>query len=281
MESQPETSGNRYVLGSDEVELARLDRQAASIGPPTQLLLKAAGIGPGLRVLDLGTGLGHVARLAGQLVGPAGKVVGLDRAAQALAVARRRVEAAGEHHVSFVEGDVAGWRADEPFDAIVGRLVLFHLPDPVMTVRHHLQNLAPGRLFVALDFDIGAVRTEPPVGLVAEAGDWINRAFRAAGASPTIGARLGPILEQAGLDNVTTFGIQGYLPARGTRPLRRCSPALSGASRRKSPHVASPRSSNLAWTRWSNGLRTNCFSLRPCSFHRQWWARGDDGRATA
>jgi SAM-dependent methyltransferase len=212
MESQPEASGNRYVLGSDDVELARLDRQAALIGPPTQLLLKAAGVGPGLRVLDLGTGLGHVARLAGQLVGPSGKVVGLDRAAQALAVARRRVEAAGEHHVSFVEGDVLGWRADEPFDAIVGRLVLFHLPDPVMTVRHHMQNLGAGGLFVALDFDIGAVRTEPPVSLVAEAGDWINRAFRAAGASPTIGARLGPILEQAGLNNVTTFGIQAYLP---------------------------------------------------------------------
>jgi hypothetical protein len=56
------------------------------------------------------------------------------------------------------------------------------------------------------------VRTEPPVSLVAEAGDWISRAFRAAGASPTIGARLGPILAQAGLDNVTTFGIQAYLP---------------------------------------------------------------------
>ncbi len=208
----PEASGNRYVLGSDDVELTRLDRQAALIGPPSQLLLKAAGIGPGQRVLDLGTGLGHVARLAGQLVGSAGKVVGIDRAAQALAVARRRVAEAGEHHVSFVEGDVLSWRSDQPFDAVVGRLVLFHLPDPVATVRHHVQNLAANGLFVALDFDIGAVRTEPPVSLVAEAGDWINRAFRAAGASPTIGARLGPILQQAGLNQVATFGIQAYLP---------------------------------------------------------------------
>src|SRR4051812_35927078 len=122
----PETNNptNTYVLGSDQRELVRLDRQAAMYRPATQLLLKAAGIAPGMRVLDLGTGLGHVARLAGELVGATGSVVGLDRAAQALTVARERAAAAGERHVSFLEGDVMRWRGDEPFDAIVGRLVL-------------------------------------------------------------------------------------------------------------------------------------------------------------
>ena len=212
MESHAIGRENTYVLGSDQQELGRLDRQAALIDPATRLLLQAAGIGPGLRVLDLGTGLGHVARLAGQLVGPSGSVVGVDRAAPALAVARQRVEAAGESHVSFVEGDVVGWRSDEPVDVIVGRLVLFHLPDPVMTVRHHLANLRAGGLFVAVDFDIGGSRTEPPVGLASELLDWVMRAFSAAGASPTIGARLAPILEQAGLERVTTFGVQSYIP---------------------------------------------------------------------
>ena len=129
MESRSAGRENAYVLGSDEQELGRLDRQSAFIEPATRLLLQAAGVGPGLRVLDLGTGLGHVARLAGQLVGAKGSVVGLDCAVEALAVARQRVKAAGEKNVSFVEGDVAGWRADEPFDVIVGRLILFHLPD--------------------------------------------------------------------------------------------------------------------------------------------------------
>jgi ubiquinone/menaquinone biosynthesis C-methylase UbiE len=209
MESRRETT---YVLGSDEQELARLDRQSTLIEPATRLLLQAAGIGPGLRVLDLGTGLGHVARLAGQLVGANGSVVGVDRAAQPLAVARQRVAAAGERHVSFVEGDVLDWRADEPFDVIVGRLVLFHLADPVMTVRHHLQNLRAGGLFVAVDFDIGSSRTEPPVRLAGELLDWVMSAFTAAGASPRIGTRLAPILKQAGLERVSTFGVQGYIP---------------------------------------------------------------------
>jgi len=207
-------SENAYVLGSDPQELGRLDRQAAFIEAPTRLLLQAAGLAPGMRVLDLGTGLGHVARLAAQFVGPHGSVLGLDRAAQALAVARQRTEASGETRVSFVEGDVARWRTDEPFDAVVGRLVLFHMADPVAAVRHHVKNLREGGLFVALDFDIGGARSAPLVGLAGDALDWIVRAFRAAGASPEIGARLGRIFEDAGLETVTTFGVQAYLSAR-------------------------------------------------------------------
>ena len=201
-----------YVLGNDPVELGRLDRQSASIERPTRLLLQAAGIGRGMRVLDLGTGLGHVARLAGELVGPDGAVVGIDASRAALDVARRRVEDAGERHVSFVEGDVRSWRADQPFDAVVGRLILFHLSEPASVVRHHTQNLRPGGRFMAIDFDLGGSRSVPPVPLADVVLEWVIRAFEAAGASPFIGARLGPVLAQAGLRDVATFGVQGYLP---------------------------------------------------------------------
>src|SRR3954447_22307879 len=113
-----------YVLGNEPEELARLDRQAAAIDGASRLLLQAAGLGPGMRVLDLGTGLGHVARLAAALVAPHGTIVGIDQSPSALAVARRRAEEAGETRVSFVEGDVTQWVAPEPFDAVIGRLVL-------------------------------------------------------------------------------------------------------------------------------------------------------------
>ena len=203
-----------YVLGNDPDELARLDRQAAVIARPTRLLLEAAGVGPGMRVLDLGTGLGHIAQMAGELVMPGGSVVGIDQSAQALAVARQRVQDAGITHVSFVEADVRTWRAPRPFDVIVGRLVLFHLPDPVGAVRHQLANLCTGGQFVAVDFDIGTVRAEPHVPIVEDAIGWVIDAFTAAGASPRIGARLGVILTEAGLRDVTTFGVQAYLPPR-------------------------------------------------------------------
>jgi protein-L-isoaspartate O-methyltransferase len=201
-----------YVLGHDPAELARLDRQAAAIDRPTRILLQAAGIESGWRVLDLGTGLGHVARIVGEIVGPTGAVLGIDRSGAALAIARQRIQDAGVRHVSFEEGDVATWQAREPFDAIVGRLLLFHVGDPVAVVRRHTTNLRAGGRFVAIDFDIGGARTEPHVQLAGEALGWVMRAFTAAGASPRIGARLGMILREAGLKQVATIGIQGYLP---------------------------------------------------------------------
>jgi SAM-dependent methyltransferase len=200
-----------YVLGHDSDELVRLDRQAASIAGATRMLLQAAGIARGTRVLDLGTGLGHVARMIGELVGPEGTVVGLDRSGDALAVARQRSHEARESHVSFIEADVATWRAEEPFDAVVGRLILFHLADPASVVRHHLDHLRPGGLFLALDFDLGGARSDPFVPLAQDALQWVERAFVAAGASPRIGARLASILGQTGLRDVHTLGVQAYL----------------------------------------------------------------------
>jgi SAM-dependent methyltransferase len=201
-----------YSLGTDPSEIARLDGQARFLAAPTDLLLRAAGIGPGMRVLDLGTGLGHVAFAVAGLVGPSGTVLGIDQAAPLLDIAEKRRQAAGVAHVRFAEADVLTFAEPRPFDAVVGRLILFHLPDPVAAVRHHASALAPGGRFVALDFDIGSVRAEPPVPLLASAAHWIVGAFAHAGAHPLIGARLGPILRDAGLTDVTTFGIQPYLP---------------------------------------------------------------------
>jgi SAM-dependent methyltransferase len=205
-------SAPAYVLGSQPHELARLDAQARSIEPATRLLLKAAGIGSAVRVLDLGTGLGHVAQLAAELAAVHASVIGIDQSAEALAEARRRAQA--DTRISFVQGDVTSWRDAEPFDFIVSRLLLFHVAEPVRVARHHVTNLRPDGQFVAIDFDIGAARSVPAVALVEEALDWVRRACTAAGLSPTIGARLGVILEEAGLQNVTTFGVQAYLPPR-------------------------------------------------------------------
>src|ERR687889_1491619 len=127
----------RYLLGSDESELARLDAQSALSEPSTRLLLRAAGIRPGMRVLDLGTGLGHVAFELAQLVGDAGEVVGIDRSVEHLAVAELRRATSGVDTVRFVEADVRSYQDDEPFDAVVARALLFHVSEPCAVLRHH------------------------------------------------------------------------------------------------------------------------------------------------
>jgi cyclopropane fatty-acyl-phospholipid synthase-like methyltransferase len=103
---EQELSASGYLLGSDEPELARLDSQAAALAPATRRLLRAAGIRSGTRVLDLGTGLGHVAFELAQLVGDAGEIVGIDQSGAHLAAADARRSAAGLDTVRFVEADV-------------------------------------------------------------------------------------------------------------------------------------------------------------------------------
>ena len=207
-----------YVLGSDEAEIARLDAQAAIVAPATSLLLGAAGLGEGMRVLDLGTGLGHVALAVAQLVGT-GSVVAIDQAEPLLAVAERRRAEAGADRVRFVRGDARTFRDDQPFDAIVTRLLLFHLPDAREVVRHHLGALRPGGVLLAIDFDVGAARADPPVELVTTALGWVEAAFRSAGANPRIGAHLASLLRDAGVQDVASFGVQAYLgPEDGRGP---------------------------------------------------------------
>lgn len=202
---------SEYVLGSEAAEIARLDAQAASIAAPTELILRASGIAPGMRVLDLGTGLGSVAFAVADLVGPRGAVVGIDQSDALLGVAEARRAERGLDNVRFARADARAFRDDEPFDAVVTRLLLFHLPDAVDVVRHHLGALGPGGLFCAVDFDIGAARCEPPVPIADTALEWVLAAFRAAGADPVIGTRLELLLRDAGLEGVTGFGVVRYL----------------------------------------------------------------------
>jgi SAM-dependent methyltransferase len=164
-----------------------------------------------MRVLDLGTGPGHVALMLAEMVGPSGTVVGVDQAAAALEVARRRAHEHGAGNVRFVQADVTGWRDDEPFDAIVERLLLFHAADPVAVVRHHAAGLRPDGLVACIDFDVGGARTFPPSPIVTQVAGWIDAAFRHGGADPTIGARLALVLKAAGLRDVDGFGVVAYL----------------------------------------------------------------------
>jgi len=209
-----------YVLGSTDAEIARLDGQAASIAGATDALLRAAGIGGAMRVLDLGTGLGHVAFQLAEILDPEGSVLGIDQAERLLEVAERRREAAGAENIEFAQADVRTFNADEPFDAIVERLLLFHLPDREAVLRRQLDALRPGGTMVLVEFDIGSLRAEPHVPLVAAAQGWMEAAFRSAGADPRIGARAGEMLRRAGFADVSTFGIQAYFgPDDPTGPI--------------------------------------------------------------
>ena len=121
-----------------------------------------------------------------------------------------RRAAEGAENVEFLQADARAFKASEPFDAIVARLLLFHLPDREEVLRRQLDALRPGGTMVVIEFDIGAMRGEPEVPLVEAVRRWIEAAFRAAGADPRIGAQTGQMLRRTGFADVSTLGIQAY-----------------------------------------------------------------------
>ena len=104
------------------------------LAPAMERFLRDAGLASGMRVLDIGCGMGDVAMLVAHLVGPHGAVVSIDVDQASIETARRRASTAGLHHATFHRADVATFTDAEPFDAIVGRLVLEFVPDPAATI---------------------------------------------------------------------------------------------------------------------------------------------------
>lgn len=144
---QSTTDPRPYALGYTEGEFKRLELQGALIHDLTEHVLRSAGIGPGMRVLDIGCGVGDVSLLAGKLVGPTGRVLGVDRSAEAVDIAERRATESGQcYWTRFTVGELDKFSPDETFDAVIGRLVLMYLPDPAATLRRLAGFVRPGGL---------------------------------------------------------------------------------------------------------------------------------------
>ena len=187
------------MFGHSERELKRLADQAVVIEPITRELLLDAGISAGMRVLDVGTGRGDVAFLAGELVGDDGMVVGVDRAREALAVARERAEARSAHNVSFEQLDLAHPAFESSFDALIGRYVLEFQPDPVETLTRLLPSVRPGGIVAFHEIDWAGYRSVPPVPTWDRCCDLVIQSIAATGADTQVGARLPSIFAAAGL----------------------------------------------------------------------------------
>jgi ubiquinone/menaquinone biosynthesis C-methylase UbiE len=196
---QTSTGGSTYVLGHIDTEIQRLILQGRLHNDFTEHALRRAGLRPGMRVLDVGCGPGDVSMIAARLVGQKGAVVGVDAAADVIEIARTRVGEQGLQTISFEAMSIADISLDEPVDAVIGRLILMHLPDPVAALRHLAALVRPGGLIAFCESDITPVYSVPDLPLFATVKDAFARAFRGAGVDPAFGAKLHTLFCRAGL----------------------------------------------------------------------------------
>jgi ubiquinone/menaquinone biosynthesis C-methylase UbiE len=114
--------------------------------PITRALIEDARIGSQHAVLDIAMGPGEPALSVAAMVGPEGRIFGIDPIPEMVAAARRAADRLGLKNAQF---DVAF--ADhlpfppDAFDAVISRFGVMFFPSPVDAVREMLRVLKPGR----------------------------------------------------------------------------------------------------------------------------------------
>jgi ubiquinone/menaquinone biosynthesis C-methylase UbiE len=193
-----------YAMGSTDHERQRLMRQGAILREFLARAFRGAGLAPGMRVLDLGCGVGDVAMLAADFVGPSGSVVGIDRDATSVAWANKRVAEVGYKNIHFRVGEFHEFTDSRPFDALVGRFILMYLPDPVAILRHLSQQLRPGAAIAFMEPDFTVESRAFPESPQFKGWSWISEVLRLNGARIDMGMRLYAAYREAGFENIAT-----------------------------------------------------------------------------
>ena len=108
-------------------------------------------LGAGERVLDLGSGAGTDSLIAAQMVGPGGRVTGIDMTPQMLAKARAAADEMGAENVAFLEAEAEHLPfPDAHFDVVISNGVIDLIPDKDSVYAELYRVLAPGgRLQIA------------------------------------------------------------------------------------------------------------------------------------
>ena len=190
-----------YTLGRTSHETTRLIEQSRIYGESTHRLCKRAGISKGMRVLEIGSGAGDVALTLAELVGPAGKVVGVDLNAEILDTARQRATEAGMHNIEFIAADARNLNFSDTFDAIIGRFVLMYMANPSAAVATLITHLRPGGIaaFQEPEYTLYPAFLHPETPLMNQLIRWILQVFEHSGAHLNMGIGLYQAFVNAGL----------------------------------------------------------------------------------
>ena len=212
------TGERAYFLGHSDAEVERLAFQNAFYRDTTEAFLRRAGLASGMRVLDIGCGGGDVSLLAAELVGPSGFVLGIDRSAEAITAARRRVDAAKIRHVQFAASELDAFSSDVPFDALIGRFVLMYLPHPAIFLQMLVRHLHANGIVAFQEMEMRTARGYPDAPLFQRCIDWYATAIERAGFESGMGGKLFATFQSAGLplpQMIAATRIEGGLDSSG------------------------------------------------------------------
>lgn len=152
----------RYVIRGGREEYERLKLLARARWPDTADLFERVGIQPGMQCLDLGCGGGEVTFEIARMIGPDGRVIGIDLDEVRLDLGRTAAAEKGLTNVEFRVANVNDWSELDTYDFVYCRLLLQHLSRPLDLLRRMWAAVRVGGALVVEDADFYGLLCEPP-----------------------------------------------------------------------------------------------------------------------
>ncbi len=258
-----------YTLSLSDAEVERYMLMAERSRQTDGEHWRRAGVVPGAIVADVGCGPAATSVVLASVVGPTGRVIGVERDEQALAAGRRLVASAGVSNVELRSGDAADTGlANGSVDVVVMRHVLAHNgPDEQRIVDHVARLVRPGGGVFLVDVDATAIRTLDADPDLDDLNEKYLELHRRRGNDLQTGLRLGRLLERAGMTVVAHEGTYEVMsPPPGMRP-----PSWAAREAMLAEGIASPEDVR----RWESAFgRMDVAQPRPTMFLPQFAAIG-------
>jgi demethylmenaquinone methyltransferase/2-methoxy-6-polyprenyl-1,4-benzoquinol methylase len=116
--------------------------------------VRALGLSPGDTVIEIACGTGLNFPLIEEVIGPTGRIVGVDLTDAMLARAQHRVETNGWSNISLVLADTADFDFPSDVAAILSTYALSQVPECAEVIARGAAALSPGGRWVVLDLKI-------------------------------------------------------------------------------------------------------------------------------
>jgi SAM-dependent methyltransferase len=194
------------ALSDGEVERYRFMAKIARETEATEW--RVAGLEPGARVADIGCGPGLVLVELADVVGPSGRVVGIDRGDAEVETASRLIAERDLKHASVHRAEA--WDTGiEPasIDVVNIRHVLAHntTADQRRILEHALDLLRPGGSLYAVDVDLSMFQADPDDPDLRDLNERYRVHLVDAGRDPSVGPKLGSLAASVGFRDVQRF----------------------------------------------------------------------------
>jgi demethylmenaquinone methyltransferase/2-methoxy-6-polyprenyl-1,4-benzoquinol methylase len=116
--------------------------------------VQALGLRAGDSVIDIACGTGLNFSLIEEVIGPGGRIVGVDLTDAMLARAQDRIKANGWSNISLVQADAARYDFGAGTDAILSTYALSQVPECAQVIAHGAAALSEGGRWAVLDLKV-------------------------------------------------------------------------------------------------------------------------------